>query len=343
MTVAPTGKAPTISVVAARAGVSVASVSRVLNHDKRVSADVRTRVQAAVREIDYTPNAAARSLRARMTGQLSLVVDDIGNPAYIEIMRSLQELARQHEHRLLVQSTDGRVDEELGILRDLGQRYVDGLVMTSTRFAPEVARQLRAPAVPVVVIGSLPDELPVDAVGADARGGARGAVEHLLEQGCSRLAMINGPAETLPARSRLRGFLDGVTAGEVRFEPVVRHAAFTSEAGYAAALDVLDARQRPDGLLCANDQLAVGALEACFDRGVEVPRELALVGMDNTRDATVCRPRLSSVDLRFADRGRIAGQLLLDRIQGRYSGAARRVRVQTQLVRRESSQRVAPS
>lgn len=343
MVTTPTGKAPTIAIVAARAGVSVASVSRVLNHDQRVGTDVRSRVEAAVREIDYTPNAAARSLRARSTRQISLVVDDIGNPAYVEVMRSLQEVARQHGLRLLVQSTDGRLEEELGILHDLGQRYVDGVVLTSTRFAPKLARRLREPAVPVVVIGSLPDDLPVDSVGADARGGARDAVQHLLEQGCTKLAMINGPVETLPARSRLQGFTDGLGAAGIRTEPAVQYAGFTSEAGYTAALKLLDARDRPDGVLCANDQLAIGALDACIDRGVQVPHELALIGMDNTREATVCRPRLSSVDLRFADRGRLAGQLLVDRIQGRYSGAARRVRVHTELVQRESSLRGGPS
>lgn len=339
MTGVPAHEAPTMAAVARQAGVSVASVSRVLNDEAGVGAEVRARIEAVIREIDYVPNASARSLRSRATRQLSLVVDDIGNPAYVEIMRALQEVARQHDHRLLVQSTDGRVEEELEILQDLGQRYVDGLVFTSTRFSPQLTRQLISPAVPVVVIGSLPDDVHVDAVGADARGGARDAARHLVDEGCSRLAMINGPAETLPAQSRRRGFLEGSAESDIATEPAVLHAGFTAEAGYAAALELFEGPHRPDGLLCANDQLAVGAIEACTDRDIDVPGELAVVGMDNTRDGTVCRPTLSSVDLQFADRGRIAGQLLLDRIQERYTGSARRVRVPAALVVRGSSQR----
>ncbi|MGH3500119.1 MAG: LacI family DNA-binding transcriptional regulator, partial [Nocardioidaceae bacterium] len=301
----------------------------------------RARIKTAIYETGYIPNAAARSLRSRSTRQLSLVVDDIGNPAYIEIMRSVQQVARQHGHRLLIQSTDGRLDEEVGILRDLAQHYADGLVLTSTRFSPKLAHQLVSPAVPVVVIGSPPDELLVDAVGADARRGARDAVQHLLQRGSSQLAMINGPAETLPAQSRRAGFLDGCGAGGTSgaADPVVVHAPdYTAEAGYHALAGLLDF-STPDGLLCANDQLAIGALEACLDRGVEVPQQLAIAGMDDTREARLCRPTLTSVDLRFADRGRIAGQMLLDRIQGRYDGPPRRVEVPTRLVPRDSTAR----
>lgn len=317
----------------------MATVSRVMNHDARVHSELRGRVEHAIREIGYTPNAAARSLRSRSTRQLSLVVDDIGNPAYVEIMRSLQNVVRDQGYRLLVQSTDGRDVEEREILEALGQRYVDGLVLTSTRFSADVVGQLNRVPVPVVVIGTPPGDVAVDAVSSDSRGGARAAVLHLVDQGCERLAMINGPEDTRPASNRLLGFRDGLEASATTSEPVIRHAPFTVEAGYRLAMEMLRHQKRPDGWLCANDQLAIGAIEACIDRGVDVPHEIAVVGMDNTRDALVCRPRLSSVDLRFPDRGRIAGRMLFDRIDGSYDGAARRVQLQTNLVARESSTR----
>ncbi|MDD9206645.1 LacI family DNA-binding transcriptional regulator [Georgenia sp. 10Sc9-8] len=330
-------KPATIGVVAARAGASVASVSRVLNGDERVSPEMRARVEAACRETDYTPNAAARSLRGRTTRQISLVVEDIGNPAYVEAMRSLQDLAREHGMRLLVESTYGQLEEELKVMHDLGERYVDGVVLASTRFADRLTRELRNPAVPVVVIGSAPRDVQVDSVGADARGGAREAATHLREQGCARIAMVNGPVDTLPATSRLEGFRDGL--GPDADPPVVHAEAFTHAAGYAATTRLLDSGAAPEGILCANDQLAIGTLNACVDRGLRVPDDVALVGMDNSRDAGICRPRLTSVDLRFADRGRLAGQMLLDRIQGRYDGAPRRQSVYTELVVRGSSDR----
>ncbi|UNX54834.1 substrate-binding domain-containing protein [Georgenia sp. TF02-10] len=269
---------------------------------------------------------------------MSLVVDDIGNPAYIEVMRALQALAREHGFRLLVESTNGRIDEELRVVESLRQRYVDGLVMTSTRFPPRLVEALRAPAVPVVVIGSVPDRFAGDSVGADAVGGARTATEHLIEEGCERLAMVNGPEGTLPARSRAGGFRAGLAARGLD-APVIRHAAeFTREAGYETTVRLL-AEHDLDGIVCANDQLAIGALHACEEAGRRVPEDIALVGMDNSRDTTVCRPQLTSLDLRFADRGRLAGQMLLDRIQGRYTGAPRRQQVYTELVVRGSSRR----
>lgn len=341
MSVPAPRKAPTIGLVAATAGVSIATVSRVMNRDGRVRSESRSRVEAAIREIGYTPNAAARSLRSRSTRQLSLVVDDIGNPAYVEIMRALQGVAREHGYRLLVQSTDGRDAEEHEILQALGQRYVDGLVLTSTRFTTDVVRQLDRTPVPVVVIGTLPGDVRVDAVSSDARGGAHAAALHLVAQGGTSFAMINGPQDTRPATTRLRGFREGLTAAGIRRHPVVRHAPFTTGAGHRAMTDLLGRHGRPDSVLCANDLLAIGAIEACLDAGVDVPRDVAVVGMDNTRDALVCRPRLSSVDLRFLDRGRIAGQMLLERIDGRYDGAVRKVQLQTELFARGSSNRQA--
>lgn len=331
-----TGKRATISAVAARAGVSTASVSRVLNGDPRVGQDIRERVEDAVREIDYSPNAAARSLRARSTKQLGLVVDDIGNPAYVDIMRSLQEVARASGNRLLLQSTDGRDDEELAILDSLGQRYVDALVMTSTRFSPEVVDRLRQSPVPVVVIGSSPD-IPVDCVSTDAAAGVRDVVAHLVDQGCRRLAMINGPTQTLPAHTRLQGFLDGAADGGAVVSVVVNAEGWDRGAGAAAAERVLQREGPADAIVCANDQLALGVLDTCLARGVDVPRDLAVAGVDNTRDASVCRPQLTSLDLSFAERGRIAGRLVLDRISGRLTGEPQRIQVDTRLVVRQSS------
>ncbi len=329
--------APTIADVAARAGASVASVSRVLNDDRRVTPEMRTRVNAAVRDTGYVRNAAARSLRGRSSHQISLVVDDIGNPAYVEAMRSLQDLAREHGLRLLVESTFGQLEEELKVMHALGERYVDGVVLASTRFAAPLIQELRSPVVPVVVIGSAPCDVQVDSVGADARGGARAATEHLRQQGCETIAMINGPIGTLPAQSRLAGFRDGL---EPDASPPVIHAdAFTPDAGYEAAVRLLESGVSPDGILCAADPLAIGALNACIDHGLSVPDDVALVGMDNGRDSMMSRPRLSSVDLHFGERGRLAGHMLLDRIHGRYDGAPRRQIVHTDLIVRGSSDR----
>lgn len=326
-----------MSAVAHRAGVSTASVSRVLNGDERVGSDIRERVRAAVREMDYKPNAAARSLRSNATHQLSLVVDDIANPAYLDIVASLQDVAREASYRLLLQSSAGSQDEELSILEGLGQRYADGLVMTSTRFTPAVQSALENAPVPVVVIGSSLD-IPVDCVSVDASAGVRSAVHHLVDNGCRRLAMINGPSDTLPANTRLNGFLGGCADTQTIVSVVLNADEWSREAGHTVAARILDRDERPDAIVCANDQLGLGVLDACRERDVDVPADLAVVGVDNSRDASVCRPGLTSLDLSFAERGRIAGRLLLDRIGGTLTEDAQRIQVDTHLEVRESSQ-----
>lgn len=333
-----TSKPATIATVAAQAGVSTASVSRVLNGDPSVGSDIRNKVEAAVAEMDYKPNAAARSLRAQDTRQVALVVDDIANPAYLDIVAAVQEVVREDGRRLLLLSSNGRDDEERAILDSLGQRFVDGLVMTSTRFSPSVVAALRQAPVPVVVIGSSSD-LPVDRVAVDAGAGVRTAVAHLADQGCHHLAMVNGPAHTLPAQSRLNGFLGGAADAHVSVAVVLHGDDWDRESGRRAGLDMLDRANPPDAVLCANDQLALGVLDACYEQQVAVPDDLAVVGVDNSRDANVCRPRLTSLDLSFSERGRIAARLLLDRISGQVVGDAQDIQVETTLVTRASSQR----
>lgn len=326
----------TILAVADRAGVSTASVSRVLNGDERVGLEIRQKVHSVVRELNYRPNAAARSLRSQATGQLALVVDDIANPAYLEIVAALQGVAQEGSYRLLLQSSGGSEAEELAILESLGQRYTDGLIMTSTRFGPDVQDALSTAPVPVVVIGSCLD-IPVDCITVDAPEGVRGVVHHLVDGGCGRLAMVNGPGGTLPARSRLNGFLAGAADVFTPISAVLDGRDWTREAGREAAMAMLERQDRPDGLVCANDQLALGVLDACHELDIGVPGDLAVAGVDNTRDASVCRPRLTSLDLSFAERGRIAGRLLLDRISGAVADGPQRIRVDTSLHVRESS------
>lgn len=332
-------KQVTISVVAARAGVSVASVSRFLNDDVSVSDTMRAKVERAIHETGYTPLAAARSLRGGRTRQISLAVEDIGNPAYVKAMRSLQAVAQERGYRLLVESTQGIPANEVRLVRDLRQSYVDGLVLASTRFDPLLTKALAQAAVPVVVIGSFPDGTHVDSVGADAKNGAVTAVAHLVEQGCRHLVMVAGPAETLPSRNRAQGFLDGVARFPEVTSSVLHCPSFSREAGLERVSALLNNGTHVDGILAANDELAIGALHACQDAGRKIPEDVAIVGMDNAREGQFCRPALTTVDLKFEDRGQLAGHMLFDRIEHQYQGAFRRQLLQPELMVRTSSRR----
>lgn len=304
----------TVARVADRAGVSVASVSRVLN-GLPASAATAAKVQAAAAELDYRPHAMARSLKVRRTEQLALAVADVGNPAYVDMMRAIEEVARDAGYRLVLSSTGSDPEATLDILRRLDHGFADGLILSPLRVTPELVTQLRAVRVPTVVIGTLPPGVPVDNVRADSPAGVRLALRHLHDGGHRRVAFVNGPADTVPGSARARGFDRTASRLALDLDPVLRINAddFTFAAGRTAAAQLLD-QTIPDAVLAANDLLAIAVVKELTERGLRVPDDVAVVGMDDTELAALTTPALTSVGLGAAERGRLAAQLLLDRI-----------------------------
>jgi LacI family transcriptional regulator len=328
--------APTLAEVARLANVSVASASRVLN-GIRTHPRTLARVTEAAERVGYVPNASARSLRSKRTGQVAFAMPDVANPVYTEMVRAIQEGLRGRDARLVLHSTGADADEELAILRDLRRRFVDGLILVPLEVTDAHLAELAQPSAPVVVIGRIPKDVAVDAVEADSRRGAGLAVKHLHAHGRTRVGFVNGPVRTVPGHARRLGYLDGLRACGLRRDDRLLAAAddFTVEAGHAAALRIL-AAARPDALLCANDLLAAGAMGALRAAGHDVPADVAVVGMDNSTLAELTWPPLTSVDLGSAERARRAVELLLARIDDP-ARRPERVQVAAELVVRASS------
>jgi LacI family transcriptional regulator len=328
---------PTIETVARLADVSVASASRVLN-GIRTNPDTFARVTEAAEAVGYAPNAAARSLRSRRTGQIAFAMPDVGNPVYTTMVGSIQEVARQRGWRLMLHSTGADAEDELAMVRDLKHRFVDGLILASLHLTEAHAEELRHAAAPVVVIGRPAKGTPVDTVRAHSRKGAADAVRHLHGLGRRGIAFVNGPQNTVSGAERRLGYLDGLrSCGLARDDALIEVGAdFMIEPGRIATERLLE-RTRPDAVLCANDLLAAGALTTLHAAGLDVPGDVALVGMDNSALCEVTWPPLTSVDLGSADRARIAAELLLERIETP-SLEPRVVGVQPRLVVRASSQ-----
>lgn len=328
---------PTVARVARHAGVSVASVSRVLN-DLPASEETRQKVLAAVAELGYRPNAHARSLKVRRSEQLAFAVADVGNPVYVEMMRAVEDETRARGYRLLVSSTGGRTDDTLDLLDTLEQGYADGLVLSPVRVTAELVAALRNFGRPTVVIGTLPKEAEIDNVRANSAGGVRLALTHLHERGCRRIGFVNGPRDTVPGAARRRAFERTARALGLDLDPDLRVEAgdFTLAEGHKAA-EALLGRCVPDAVLGANDLLAIATMQVLHDRGHRVPEDVAVVGMDDTELAGVTTPALTSVDLAAADRGRAAARLLLDRLDDP-SLPTQRVTIQPRLNVRRSSE-----
>ena len=328
--------APTIHTVADAAGVSIASVSRVLNGLTTNSETIR-RVRDAVNEVGYVPNSAAKSLKTSQTGQVAFAMENIGNAAYLAMVQAIQPVLRSAGLRLLLHSTDADTNDEIDVLRSLGQRYVDGLILCPLRVTRRHVTELKRAQAPVVVIGQLPESCPVDNVYVDSRPGVAGAVSHLADQGRRRIALVNGPVDTVPGAKRYAGYQDGLADGGILEESdLVAFTDFTVEGGAKATAKMLRLRDRPDAIFAANDLMALGVLQAVREAGLDVPRDIAVVGMDDTELATTAWPPLSSVSLGAPERGRLAAELLLERLTDP-DAPPRRISVEPELVVRASS------
>ncbi|MET7467010.1 LacI family DNA-binding transcriptional regulator [Nonomuraea sp. NPDC005501] len=306
---------PTITTIAERAGVSIASVSRVLNGLPTRQETVR-KVMAAAEELGYVRNAVARSLKSRRTHQVAFAMADVGNPAYLAMLREIQPVLKAAGYRLVLHSTGAVVADEIDVLHSLGERYVDGMIMVPLRVTEAHLQMLAAARAPVVVIGSVPEGTPVDNVRADSRTGVRLAVDHLHGLGRRRIALVNGPTDTVPGAARGAAYREALAELGLPYdEDLVEIGDFYRAEGARAVAALLNRVGDVDALLCANDLIALGALDVLRAAGRRVPEDVAVVGMDDTDLAAASWPSLTSVSLGSAERGRAAAELLLDRLQ----------------------------
>src|SRR5258706_12713273 len=305
----------TVVTVAKRAGVSIASVSRVLN-GLPASPGMERRVRAATAALSYVPDARGRSLKAGRTMQLAFAVADIANPVYIEMMRAIEEITKAAGFRLVLHSTGSDPANEIDLIEGLGRRYADGLILSPLRITAEHLRALRDSHVPIVIIGSLPEHEPLDSVRADSRRGVGLAIEHLVAAGRRSIGFVNGDPNTVPGTARREGYRSALGAAGLKYDErlVADGGEFTYAAGHAATR-LLFSPARPDALFCADDLIAVGAMRALADLELRVPRDVAVVEMDDTELARISSPALSSVSLGSAERARLAANLLLDRLK----------------------------
>ena len=301
---------PTVVEVARRAGVSIASVSRVLNGIP-ARPDTEERVRSAVAELGYVPDATGRSLKLGRRLQIAFAVDALDNPVYAEMMRGVEAGLGGSGARLLVSSTGHDPADLLALVDSLSRGYADGLIISPLRRTPELTAALVGAPVPVVIIGDL-GNAPLDNVRTDSRQGVRLAYEHLRAGGRRRIAFVNGPTDTAPGRARIEGFRAASDDGHAG--PVVEVDDFTVAAGEQAWDRLRETGRSFDAVLAANDLLALGVMRGALNDGVAIPEQVAVTGIDDIAFARIFAPALTSVSLGAYERGRLAARLLLDRM-----------------------------
>jgi LacI family transcriptional regulator len=310
---------PTIYTVAQRAGVSISTVSRVLNNQPLVKAETRAKVLQAMEALGYQPNASARGLAANRTGTIAVVFPKLSGPFFSALIHGAEIAASESGYHLLIYGAAGAAlgadNQTLGMLTT----KVDGLVLASSGVSRCYIRDLQRQNLPVVVLGEEPSgsDTPVDSIQPDNVGGAEKIVTHLIEHGYRRIALIKGPAARTHASDRERGYRKALQEhGLPWYADLVISGAFDENSGYAAMSRLLQQDPIPDAVFAANDQMAIGAMAAIHKGGLRVPEDIALVGFDDIVTAQYMRPPLTTVHQDLLGQGQLAVNLLLARING---------------------------
>jgi LacI family transcriptional regulator, repressor for deo operon, udp, cdd, tsx, nupC, and nupG len=314
---------PTIYEVARRAGVSTATVSRVLSQPAVVSATTRRRVLDAVNRLGYTPNVAAKNLRTLKTGKLLVTVPDISNPFFSLILRGIEDAAQREGYSVLLGDTQHEEFREERYAAMLKRKEADGLIFLGHRLPKEAAAIVRAMApkcAPVVNGCEFNPRLGVPSVHIDNAKAASEAMDHLFRLGHRRIGIITGPLVSPLSRDRLRGATARAKKERAERELFTMHGDFSIESGAAEGERLLGRRERPTAIFCFNDEMAVGVIQAARRRGLRLPDQLSVVGFDDIRFASYMDPPLTTISQPMRAIGEGTVRLLLEILGGNVVG-----------------------
>jgi LacI family transcriptional regulator len=315
---------PTIFDVALRSGVSATTVSHVLNGTRFVAAASRQRVLAAVDELGYQPNAAARSLRSRRRRIIGLLVTNLQNRGFASLLEGVDLVVAPAGYSIIVSASRGDPDNEVACVRMLREQRVDGLILAGTAgLADELLLRLHHHGLPLVGINRVQTTLPIDHVAIDYCGAGETLARHLLGLGHRRFALIGGPS-----KSASHPFLDGwrraLDAEHVPLDSTATYPGVSQEeVGFKLAGAALRVAERPTALVTLNSPLAAGALLACQELGIRIPAQLSLATMGDGVWARVASPPITAVQDVSPDLARMAAEFLIQRISRDFDGPPR--------------------
>ena len=331
---------PTIVEVAKVARVSVATVSNVIRGSKKVSPELQERVRAAIRELDYYPNEIARSLKVKQTRMLGMVLPDITNPFFPDVIRGAEDNAFERGYFLMTANTDEKIGRERRIISALRSYRADGILLASAPGSDvsHILSTIQA-GVSVVCLDRSVPSVKTDAVLLDNVRGSKECVRHLIQSGHRRIAVITGSLQLQTGRERLRGYEEALheTGIDVRQELIIE-GDFRQESGYRLGKELLlRRRMKPTAVLVCNGVMTVGVLQALEEMNLECPDDLALATFDDLALDRSFHPHLTAVVQPGYEIGARAATMLMDRIEGKRAGEPVVVRIAPTLIVREST------
>jgi DNA-binding LacI/PurR family transcriptional regulator len=312
----------TIKDVAKYARVSVGTVSNVLSDSKTVGAAVRARVQNAIARLDYHPDRIARSLKAKRTRILGLLLSDITNPFFAQILRGAEDCALANGYVLIALNSDDKVDREVQMLSVLRSCRVDGILLVvapNTGTAPHILNLLKS-GIPIVCLDRVPENIPLDCVSVNNVQGSQVCVRHLIQQGHRQIGIIAGSSSLATAKERLKGYLTALQEAGIKPDPLlIKEGDFRQESGYRLGKELLLAHRRPTAVFISSGLMTVGFVQALNETRLRCPEDIAIASFDDLPLSEIFRPHITAVVQPAYQLGREGAQLLIDRLQHKVS------------------------
>ena len=331
----------TIKDVAKKAGVTPAVVSRVLNNDSTLSIKNETRdnVIRAASELNYQPNSIARSLRSKTTGTLGMLVPDIANPYFVNIIKGAQDYALENDMCLILINTDDIWENEKKLINVLINKKVDGILYLSAHLDIKANTLLSAGLIPYVLVNRNSVNSNTSYVGTDNFAGAYMAVQHLLSLGHTKIAHISGPLYTDTASGRLQGYFAAIKAAGFQQNPrYIIESSFTFEGGHSAAKELLSLENPPTAIFAANDLIAMGTIVSADEMNLSVPEDLSVIGMNDIWTGKYFMPPLTTISYDAYKMGSEACKMLINQIANNNQDQLRIILEPSLVIRKSTAQ-----
>lgn len=327
----------TIKDIAQLAGVSTTTVSKILNNkDESISEGTRARVKQIMQEHNYTPNNIARTLVTKRSYCIGVVIPDIRNTFFPELIRGIEDTAHQLNYNLIICNTDDDIQKQNKYLDILHKRMVDGIILTASQ--EEQNQEIFNSNLPLVLVDrDIPIGNPVGKIMVDNQKGGYMATSYLADKGCKNIVFLSGTQNSVPSKDRYLGYLKAMAEHGLNADKMEHFGNFKSEFGLEKMQQLLKQGQKVDGVFCASDVIAIGAIKAIKEFGLRVPQDIKVVGFDDIYFAQYLEPPLTTIAQPIYEIGATSARLLIDYIEDKTQDKDQVILLDTKLVERESA------
>lgn len=327
-----------ISDVAAKAGVSPATVSRVLNGTVNVNVQTKEKVLQAIEELGYHPNAAAKNLRSQRSSTIGVIVPDINTSYYAQIIKGIENMAYARKYKVIICDSENSREKEQEYLTLLTDRTVDGIILNTPMSSDQEIIQFADKGYHIAVVGRNVQHDAIPCIFTDNVRLSRDVINHLVDMGHRDIVFISGYADAVDSYERLEGYLKALRERQLPFRPeLVENGNFNEQGGYEAMKRLLSKGVTFTAVYAANDEMALGVYNACREQGLRIPQDMAVVGVDNNRVSRYLTPTLSTVEQPKYTMGALLVEKLIDQLNQNEFYNKRVFQVDSQLIIRESS------